>query len=101
MFLLIVYVEDEGYVSWKEGKFYGYWDVKWGEGMVRMYRFLIGRELNGVKLVYGFIVWVFVMNVIVDNLKRVLNLLYGRVIFIKMVIVVYNCFLDFFVMVFG
>ncbi|OWZ28460.1 hypothetical protein C347_05667 [Cryptococcus neoformans AD2-60a] len=49
----IAYAEDEGHVSWKEGKFYGYRDVKWGEGMVRMHRFLTGRESNGVKPVYG------------------------------------------------
>lgn len=41
----------------EEGKdnnrYYGYRDVPWGEGTVRMHRFLTGREGIGVRPVYG------------------------------------------------
>ncbi|OCF33853.1 hypothetical protein I316_04565 [Kwoniella heveanensis BCC8398] len=47
------YAEDNGVVGGKEGGYYGYRDVSWGEGKVRMHRFLTGREALGVKPVYG------------------------------------------------
>ncbi|KAK8847499.1 hypothetical protein IAR55_005357 [Kwoniella newhampshirensis] len=47
------YAEDEGEVGGKEGRFYGFRDILWGEGKVRMHRFLTGREGEGVKPVYG------------------------------------------------
>ncbi|WWC86800.1 uncharacterized protein L201_001679 [Kwoniella dendrophila CBS 6074] len=34
-------------------KFYNYRDVNWGNGPVRFHRFLTGREIQGVKPVYG------------------------------------------------
>ena len=40
-------------IGGKEGRYYGYRDVNWGEGKVRMHRFLTGREGVGVKPVYG------------------------------------------------
>ncbi|ODN79561.1 hypothetical protein L202_03515 [Cryptococcus amylolentus CBS 6039] len=49
----IHYAEDEGTVGGKEGRYYGWRDVKWGAGLVRMHRFLTGRESEGVKPVYG------------------------------------------------
>lgn len=36
-----------------EGRYYGYRDIQWGEGTVRMHRFLTGREGKGVRPVYG------------------------------------------------
>nr|XP_031858243.1 uncharacterized protein CI109_006386 [Kwoniella shandongensis]KAA5525315.1 hypothetical protein CI109_006386 [Kwoniella shandongensis] len=50
---VVGYAEDEGVVGGKEGRFYGFRDVPWGEGTVRMHRFLTGREGEGVKPVYG------------------------------------------------
>ncbi|WVQ75914.1 hypothetical protein IAR50_005549 [Cryptococcus sp. DSM 104548] len=49
----IHYAEDEGTVGGKDGRFYGFRDVTWGAGVVRMHRFLTGREREGVKPVYG------------------------------------------------
>ncbi|WVO16635.1 hypothetical protein L204_104314 [Cryptococcus depauperatus] len=49
----VTYAEDEGEVGGKNGRFYTFRDVKWGEGKVRMHRFLTGREAYGVKPVYG------------------------------------------------
>ncbi|WVF69695.1 hypothetical protein IAT40_004474 [Kwoniella sp. CBS 6097] len=47
------YADDNGVVGGKEGGYYGFRDVSWGEGPVRMHRFLTGREALGVKPVYG------------------------------------------------
>lgn len=47
-------------IGGKEGRYYGYRDVAWGEGKVRMHRFLTGREGVGVKPVYGLTAYVFV-----------------------------------------
>ena len=47
------YAADEGEVGGKEGRYYQFRDVRWGEGVVRMHRFLTGREAEGVKPVYG------------------------------------------------
>jgi coenzyme A diphosphatase NUDT7 len=33
--------------------YHSYRDVHWGQGKVRMHRFLTGREEDGVKPVYG------------------------------------------------
>jgi hypothetical protein len=51
--------EDEG-VGGKEGRYYQYRDVAWGEPgqKVRMHRFLTGREGGGVKPVYGLTAYV-------------------------------------------
>ncbi|WRT64678.1 uncharacterized protein IL334_001612 [Kwoniella shivajii] len=43
----------EDVIGGKEGRFYGYRDIQWGEGKVRFHRFLTGRESEGVKPVYG------------------------------------------------
>lgn len=45
--------EEEDVIGGKEGRYYQYRDVPWGEGRVRMHRFLTGREGGGVKPVYG------------------------------------------------
>lgn len=45
--------DTEETIGGKEGRYYGYRDVVWGEGKVRMHRFLTGREGVGVKPVYG------------------------------------------------
>jgi hypothetical protein len=45
--------EDEGQVGGREGRYYGYRDITWGNGRVRMHRFLTGREGVGIKPVYG------------------------------------------------
>ena len=45
--------DNEEMVGGKEGRYYGYRDIVWGEGKVRMHRFLTGREGVGVKPVYG------------------------------------------------
>ena len=45
-------------ITGEGGKYYEYRDVKWGEGTVRMHRFLTGREGGGVKPVYGLTAWV-------------------------------------------
>jgi hypothetical protein len=50
---LVVYASGEGDVGGKEGRYYQYRDIPWGIGMVRMHRFLTGREGGGVKPVYG------------------------------------------------
>jgi coenzyme A diphosphatase NUDT7 len=47
------YAEGEGEVGGKEGRYYQFRDVTWGQGVVRMHRFLTGREGGGVKPVYG------------------------------------------------
>ena len=47
------YSEDEGKVGGKDGRYYQFRDVRWGEGVVRMHRFLTGKEGGGVKPVYG------------------------------------------------
>ncbi|WVR04717.1 hypothetical protein IAU60_001728 [Kwoniella sp. DSM 27419] len=45
--------DDVDHVGGKEGGYYGYRDISWGQGKVRMHRFLTGREGWGVKPVYG------------------------------------------------
>jgi coenzyme A diphosphatase NUDT7 len=47
-------------VGGKEGRYYQYRDVSWGEKgqKVRMHRFLTGREGGGVKPVYGLTAYV-------------------------------------------
>lgn len=45
--------DEEGEVGGKEGRYYGYRDISWGQGKVRMHRFLTGREGVGVRPVYG------------------------------------------------
>lgn len=51
---LVKYATDEGEVGGKEGAYHGYRDISWGEGKVRMHRFLTGREAKGsVKPVFG------------------------------------------------
>jgi coenzyme A diphosphatase NUDT7 len=45
-------VREGGSGSGKNG-YYGFKDIKWGEGVVRMHRFLTGREAGGVKPVFG------------------------------------------------
>ncbi|KAK4683429.1 peroxisomal coenzyme A diphosphatase NUDT7, partial [Tremellales sp. Uapishka_1] len=47
------YGSDAGEVGGKEGRYYGFRDIGWGGGRVRMHRFLTGREGEGVKPVYG------------------------------------------------
>ena len=49
----IDYADGQGRVGGKEGRYYQYRDVYWGSGVVRMHRFLTGREGGGVKPVYG------------------------------------------------
>ncbi|TXT13122.1 hypothetical protein VHUM_01523 [Vanrija humicola] len=44
---------EDGGVGGRDGRYYQYRDVNWGGGMVRMHRFLTGREGGGVKPVYG------------------------------------------------
>lgn len=44
---------EAGVVGGGEGRYYGYRDIEWGPGTVRMHRFLTGREGTGVKPVYG------------------------------------------------
>ncbi|WVQ83165.1 hypothetical protein IAT38_005303 [Cryptococcus sp. DSM 104549] len=44
---------DKDRVGGKEGRFYGWRDVGWGDGTVRFHRFLTGREGAGVKPVFG------------------------------------------------
>lgn len=46
-------VGDAGVVGGGEGRYYGYRDIEWGRGTVRMHRFLTGREGTGVRPVYG------------------------------------------------
>jgi len=41
--------EDEA----REMEYYSYRDISWGQGPVRMHRFLSGREDIGIKPVYG------------------------------------------------
>jgi coenzyme A diphosphatase NUDT7 len=48
----IRYALDEGVVGGKEG-YYQYRDIKWGSGIVRMHRFLTGKEGQGIRPVYG------------------------------------------------
>lgn len=36
-----------------EVEYYSYRDISWGQGPVRMHRFLSGREDGGIKPVYG------------------------------------------------
>ncbi|WWC68059.1 uncharacterized protein I206_101978 [Kwoniella pini CBS 10737] len=50
---IVNYSLDKGQVGGKEGRFYGFRDIIWGQGKVRMHRFLTGREGQGVKPVYG------------------------------------------------
>lgn len=40
-------------IGGRDGAYYQYGDIAWGGGMVRMHRFLTGREGGGVKPVYG------------------------------------------------
>ncbi|CAD6591009.1 MAG: hypothetical protein TREMPRED_005957, partial [Tremellales sp. Tagirdzhanova-0007] len=49
----IDYADGQGRVGGKEGRYYQYRDVSWGSGVVRMHRFLTGREGGGIKPVYG------------------------------------------------
>ncbi|OCF58704.1 hypothetical protein L486_03194 [Kwoniella mangroviensis CBS 10435] len=51
---IVNYSMDDGEVGGKEGRFYQYRDITWnGQGLVRMHRFLTGREGEGVRPVYG------------------------------------------------
>jgi len=50
---IVEYASGEGEVGGREGRYYQYRDVPWGESMVRMHRFLTGREGGGVRPVYG------------------------------------------------
>ncbi|ORX34002.1 NUDIX hydrolase domain-like protein [Kockovaella imperatae] len=50
---IVEYADDAGEVGGKEGRYYGYRDVRWGPGIVRMHRFLTGREADGIKPVFG------------------------------------------------
>lgn len=38
--------------------YHSYRDIQWGEGKVRMHRFLTGREEEGIKPVYGLTAYV-------------------------------------------
>jgi len=49
----VQYAEGAGEVGGKEGRYYQYRDINWGPGVVRMHRFLTGKEGGGVKPVYG------------------------------------------------
>jgi len=40
-------------IGGREGSYYQYRDIEWGNFKVRMHRFLTGREGGGVKPVYG------------------------------------------------
>jgi len=53
----VIYADGEGMVGGREGRYYQYRDVPWGKGVVRMHRFLTGREGGGVKPVYGLTAW--------------------------------------------
>jgi coenzyme A diphosphatase NUDT7 len=37
----------------RQSEYYGFRDIQWGQGIVRMHRFLSGREGAGIKPVYG------------------------------------------------
>ena len=50
---VIDYGKGEGRVGGKEGNYYQWRDVPWGQGAVRFHRFLTGREAAGIKPVYG------------------------------------------------
>jgi hypothetical protein len=40
-------------IGGRDGAYYQYRDLEWGNSRVRMHRFLTGREGGGVKPVYG------------------------------------------------
>lgn len=44
---------DSSILGGREGAYYQYRDIEWGGGVVRMHRFLTGREGGGVRPVYG------------------------------------------------
>ena len=50
---LVEYAKGEGEVGGRDGRYYQYRDITWGPGVVRMHRFLTGKEGGGVKPVYG------------------------------------------------
>ena len=49
---------EEASVGGKQGSYYGWRDVDWGQTKVRMHRFLTGREGDGVRPVYGLTAYV-------------------------------------------
>jgi len=65
----VEYADGEGEVGGRKGRYYGYRDIPWAGGVVRMHRFLTGREAGGVKPVFGLTSWV-VSDSIVEGRKR-------------------------------